>query len=86
MTDIPIPQLSENITSGTVIDIHVKPGDPVKKGQLLLELETDKATLEIPSPVDGVISEVLTGKGAVVNVGEVVLRAAFACSCGSCER
>jgi len=69
-----IPDLAENVTSGTVSKITVKAGDSVKKDQTLLELETDKAVLEIPSPADGSIKEVLIKEGDEVKVGQVVLK------------
>ena len=47
-----LPELGENITQGTVTKILVKSGDAVKKGQNILELETDKAVLEVPSNSD----------------------------------
>ena len=61
--DIKLPEIGENITSGTVVSVFVNPGDNVKKDQDLLELETDKASLPIPSPVEGVIKEVFVKEG-----------------------
>jgi len=72
MADLKLPELGENITQGTVTKILVKTGDSVKKGQNILELETDKAVLEVPSNTDGVIGEVLIKSGAVVKVGQSI--------------
>ena len=49
MTELKLPELGENISQGTVTKILVKNGDAIKKGQNILELETDKAVLEVPS-------------------------------------
>ena len=64
MAELILPELGENITQGTVTKILVKNGDAVKKRQNILELETDKAVLEVPSSSDGVIAEVLIKNGA----------------------
>ena len=52
-----------------VIEIHVKPGDPVKKEQTLVTLESDKATLDVPAPADGVIGEFAVKIGDKVSQG-----------------
>src|SRR5271168_4601961 len=72
MAELKLPELGENITQGTVTKILVKSGDSIKKGQNILELETDKAVLEVPSSSDGVIGEVLIKSGAVVKVGQPI--------------
>jgi pyruvate dehydrogenase E2 component (dihydrolipoamide acetyltransferase) len=73
-SELKLPELGENITQGTVTKVLVKAGDTVKKGQNILELETDKAVLEVPSNTDGTISEVLVQSGAVVKVGQPVFK------------
>jgi dihydrolipoamide dehydrogenase len=73
MLKFKLPELGENISSGRVVSVLVKPGDQVKKGQDLLELETDKASLPVPSPGDGVIKEILVKPGEDVKVGAVIL-------------
>ena len=72
--EIKLPELGENITSGTVAKILVKPGDRVKKGQNLIELETDKAVVEIPSPQEGSIEEVFVKPGTVIKVGQLIFK------------
>jgi len=72
MADLKLPELGENITQGTVTKVLVKAGDSIKKGQNILELETDKAVLEVPSSSDGVIGEILIKSGAVVKVGQPI--------------
>ena len=76
MAELKLPELGENITQGTVTKILVKSGDTIKKGQNILELETDKAVLEVPSSSDGIISEILIKSGAVVKVGQPIFKLA----------
>jgi pyruvate dehydrogenase E2 component (dihydrolipoamide acetyltransferase) len=73
MAEFKLPELGENITQGTVTKILVKTGETIKKGQNVLELETDKAVLEVPSNIDGVVGDILVKSGAVVKVGQPVL-------------
>ena len=73
MADFVIPELGENVVAGDVVRIMVKPGDQLKKDQPVLELETDKATIEVPSSIAGVVKEVKVKQGQKVKVGEVVL-------------
>jgi pyruvate dehydrogenase E2 component (dihydrolipoamide acetyltransferase) len=68
-TQITLPSLGENISSGDVLSILVKAGDVVKKDQDLLEVETDKATLPIPSPSAGKILKILVTEGQTVAIG-----------------
>jgi pyruvate dehydrogenase E2 component (dihydrolipoamide acetyltransferase) len=74
MLEFKIPEVGENIESGNVVSIAVSVGDIVKKDQDLLELETDKASLPVPSPCDGVIKEILIKVGDDVKVGQTVMR------------
>jgi pyruvate dehydrogenase E2 component (dihydrolipoamide acetyltransferase) len=73
MTDFTLPELGENITAGDVVRVLVSPGDAVKKDQPILELETDKATIEVPSTVSGTVKDVKVKPGQKIKVGEVVL-------------
>jgi pyruvate dehydrogenase E2 component (dihydrolipoamide acetyltransferase) len=72
MTDMKLPELGENIEGGDVLRVMVKPGDAIKKDQPVLELETDKATIEVPSSADGVIKEVKIKAGEKVKVGQTI--------------
>ena len=74
MVELKIPELGENIKSGNVVNILVSVGAQIKKDQDLVELETDKATLPIPSPYDGVIKEILIKVGDDVKVGQVIMK------------
>lgn len=70
---VTMPQLGESVVEGTVGKWHVRIGDRVEKDQAVVELLTDKADSEVPSPVGGVVSAVLVAEGATVRVGEVLL-------------
>ena len=72
-TEFTLPDLGENITSGDVVSLLVKAGDVVEPGQSVLEVETDKAVIEVPCPPGGVVQEVLVKKGETVNVGQALL-------------
>jgi len=74
MIEFKIPEVGENIESGTVVSLAVSIGDAVKEGQDLLELETDKATVPVPSPVDGVIKDILIKEGDEIKIGQVVMK------------
>jgi len=73
MTDFTLPELGENVTSGDVLRVLVKPGDVVAKDQSVLELETDKATIEVPSSVAGQVKDVKVKAGDKVKVGQPIL-------------
>jgi pyruvate dehydrogenase E2 component (dihydrolipoamide acetyltransferase) len=72
-TDFTLPELGENITGGDVVRILVAQGDTVQKDQPVLELETDKATIEVPSNVSGTVSALRVKQGERIKVGQVVL-------------
>ncbi len=67
-----LPELGENIEGGDVLRVIVAPGDTVTKDQPVLELETDKATIEVPATVAGVIKEAKVKQGQKVKVGETI--------------
>src|SRR2546423_3292316 len=73
MTDFTLPELGENITAGDVLRVLVKPGDTLAKDQPVLELETDKATIEVPSSVAGQVKEIKVKAGDKVKVGQAIL-------------
>src|SRR5262245_46978446 len=73
MTDFRLPELGENVTSGDVLRVLVKPGDTLEKDQPVVELETDKATIEVPSSVAGQVKEVKVKAGDKVKVGQAIL-------------
>jgi pyruvate dehydrogenase E2 component (dihydrolipoamide acetyltransferase) len=67
--DIVMPQLGETVTEGTVCVWYKKPGESVKADEALFEVETEKVSMEIPSPVTGVVREILVEVGTTVKVG-----------------
>lgn len=67
-----LPELGENITGADVLTVLIKPGDTIEKDQTVIEIETDKATIEVPSTIDGVIKEVFVKAGEKINVGAVL--------------
>jgi pyruvate dehydrogenase E2 component (dihydrolipoamide acetyltransferase) len=73
MTDFLLPELGENVEKGDVVRVLVSAGDVIKVDQPVLELETDKATIEVPSSVAGKVSAVKVKAGDKVKVGQVML-------------
>ena len=73
VTDFTLPELGENIAAGDVLRVLVKPGDTLAKDQPVLELETDKATIEVPSSVAGQVKDVKVKAGDKVKVGQAIL-------------
>ena len=72
-TDFTLPELGENVAAGDVLRVLVKPGDIVAKDQPVLELETDKATIEVPSSVAGRVKDIKVKAGDKVKVGQSIL-------------
>src|SRR5260370_31077713 len=67
-----LPELGENIDSGDLVRLMISPGASVAEGQPVMELETDKAVVEVPSTVSGVVREVKVKEGQKVKVGKVI--------------
>ncbi|MBQ1541110.1 MAG: 2-oxoglutarate dehydrogenase complex dihydrolipoyllysine-residue succinyltransferase [Caulobacteraceae bacterium] len=74
MADIMTPALGESVTEATVARWAKKPGEAVKKDEVLVELETDKVSLEVASPADGVLAEIAAEEGATITPGTVLGR------------
>ncbi|MGX8236400.1 2-oxoglutarate dehydrogenase complex dihydrolipoyllysine-residue succinyltransferase [Exiguobacterium undae] len=72
MMEIKVPELAESITEGTVASWLKQPGDQVEKGEAIVELETDKVNIEVPSDEAGVLTEVMAAEGDTVRVGETI--------------
>ncbi|HEX8696055.1 MAG TPA: dihydrolipoamide acetyltransferase family protein [Longimicrobium sp.] len=72
--DVPMPQMGESIAEGTVSRWIKKVGDAVQRDEPILEISTDKVDAEIPSPVGGVLAEILVQEGTTVEVGTIVAR------------
>src|SRR4051794_33468602 len=73
VTEFRLPELGENIKSGDVSRVLVSVGESVTEGQPLLELETDKAAIEVPAPVSGTLKEIHVKAGEKVDVGQLIL-------------
>src|SRR4051812_20757512 len=72
MADIMTPTLGESVTEATVARWTKKAGDAVRKDEILVELETDKVSLEVAAPSDGVLAEISAEEGATVEPGAVL--------------
>ena len=72
MTDIRVPTLGESVTEATIGKWFKKPGDAVAVDEPLVELETDKVTIEVPAPAAGVLSEIAAKNGETVAVGALL--------------
>ena len=71
-TALRVPELPESVADATVVGLHKKAGDRVRRDELLVELETDKVVLEVPAPADGVLDEFTVEEGAVVEADAVL--------------
>jgi pyruvate dehydrogenase E2 component (dihydrolipoamide acetyltransferase) len=71
--EVKLPQLGQTMEEGTVVNCLVKEGSEVKKGDVLFEIETDKATLEMESPADGFVKHILVTTGQTLAVGTTML-------------
>ena len=74
MADIQMPQLGETVTEGTITKWFKQVGDQVAEDEPLFEVSTDKVDSEVPSPISGVVSEILVEEGDTVDVGAVLAR------------
>ncbi len=72
--ELKLPELGEGVHEGELVKWLVKPGDEVKHDHVLAEIMTDKATVELPSPFSGKVTEVLAKEGQTVHVGQVLLK------------
>ena len=74
MTDIVVPTLGESVSEATVAKWMKKAGEAVKKDETLVELETDKVSVEVSAPEAGVLSEIVAIEGATVGIGAILGR------------
>ncbi|MFZ3377574.1 MAG: pyruvate dehydrogenase complex dihydrolipoamide acetyltransferase [Chthoniobacterales bacterium] len=72
MPEIQMPKLSDTMTEGTLVSWKKKKGDKVSAGEVLAEIETDKATMEWESPEDGTLTEIYVEEGGKVNIGDKI--------------
>ena len=74
LVDVVLPQMGESVQEGTVLEWHKQVGDQVAEGETLVEISTDKVDAEIPSPVSGVVAEILAEPDETVQSGTIVAR------------
>lgn len=72
MTEFKLPELGENVDQGDLVRLMISPGATITEGQAVMELETEKAVVEVPSSVSGTVKEVLVKEGEKVKVGQVI--------------
>ncbi|MFC6617742.1 dihydrolipoyllysine-residue acetyltransferase [Deinococcus radiophilus] len=73
MTELKLPEVGDNITEGTVVSVNVRSGDTVAEGDTIIEIETDKAVVEVPATAGGTVGEIKVAVGDKVPVGGVIL-------------
>ena len=74
LIEVKVPQLSESVSEATLLAWHKKQGEAVKRDENLIDIETDKVVLELPSPADGVLVSILKGEKGTVVAGEVIAK------------
>ncbi|RKY90113.1 MAG: 2-oxoglutarate dehydrogenase, partial [Ignavibacteriae bacterium] len=74
MIEIEMPKMGESVMEGTIIKWYKRVGDKVGRDEALFEISTDKVDTEVPSPVEGVIAEILIGEQETVDVGTIVAK------------
>ena len=72
MTDFKLPELGENIHQGDLVRLLISPGATITEGQPVMELETDKAVVEVPSSITGKVKDIRVKEGDKVKVGQVI--------------
>jgi len=70
--EVKVPSLPESVSDGTLVNWKKKPGEAVKRGENLVDLETDKVVLDIPAPADGILGPILRQEGDIVTTGDVI--------------
>ncbi|MGW8322894.1 MAG: biotin/lipoyl-containing protein, partial [Thermodesulfobacteriota bacterium] len=73
LKDVQLPELGEGVDSGDVVAVLVSPGDSVQKDQPLIEVECEKASVEIPCPFEGIVCEVKVKVGDQVKIGQTII-------------
>src|SRR2546430_7653350 len=71
-TEFRLPELGENIDQGDLVRLMISPGANISEGQAVMELETDKAVIEVPSSVSGTVKDIRVKEGEKIKVGQVI--------------
>src|SRR6476646_1324950 len=85
LKEFKLPDVGEGLTEADIVAWHVKPGDAVEDGQIIVEIETAKAVVELPCPWDGTVARLLAEEGQTVEVGVPIIAVEVGTS-GSAER
>src|SRR5207245_6768431 len=72
VTEVKLPEVGENIDQGDLVRLMISPGASVTEGQPVMEVETDKAVVEVPSSVTGTVKEIRVKEGQKIKVGQVI--------------
>ena len=72
LIEVKVPELSESVAEATLLAWHKKVGEPVKRDENLIDIETDKVVLELPAPADGVLAKIIKAGGGTVKAGEII--------------
>ena len=72
MLEFKLPEIGEGVVEGEIVRWHKQPGEPVRANEALVEVMTDKATIEVPSPVDAVVRELRANVGDICAVEQVI--------------
>lgn len=72
MVEVKLPDLAEGVTSATLSMWHYSEGDSINKDDDMVELVTDKATFNLPSPAAGRVTKIMRSEGETINVGDVI--------------
>ncbi len=72
LIEVKVPELSESVAEATLLAWHKKVGEPVKRDENLIDIETDKVVLELPAPADGVLAKIIRADGGTVKAGEII--------------
>jgi 2-oxoisovalerate dehydrogenase E2 component (dihydrolipoyl transacylase) len=78
-----LPDVGEGLTEADIVTWRVKPGDPVRVNQVIVEIETAKSLVELPSPFEGVVSGLLVGEGETVDVGTPIIEVDVSAGAGT---
>src|ERR1700687_4941653 len=73
LKEFKLPDVGEGLTEADIVAWHVKPGDQVEDGQIIVEIETAKAVVELPSPWDGTVARLLAEEGQTVESGVPII-------------
>jgi 2-oxoglutarate dehydrogenase E2 component (dihydrolipoamide succinyltransferase) len=73
-SEVAVPQFPESVTDGTLVSWRKQPGETVKRGEVLADVETDKVVFEVPAAEDGVLAEIVVPEGSNVTSGQIIGR------------